>query len=101
MTAGTTTRPSSRVAVLDRDTALRLAATEYGRFGSLLGTLAPGDWSRPTDCPAWNVRALAGHVLGMAHMVASVRAFVVQNAAFDRNNGFVTTANLTTDQLVC
>jgi uncharacterized protein (TIGR03083 family) len=89
MTASTTSRPSSRVAVLDRDTALRLAATEYGRFGSLLGTLAPGDWSRPTDCPAWNVRALAGHVLGMAQMVASVRTFVVQNAGAARAGGGV------------
>ena len=74
MTASTTARPSSRVAVLDRETAMRLAATEYGRFASLLRTLAPGDWARPTDCPAWDVRAMAGHVLGMAQMVAAVRS---------------------------
>ena len=57
---------------------LRLAATEYGRFAALLRTLAPEDWARPTDCPAWDVRAMAGHVLGMAEMVGvaarSVRA---------------------------
>jgi uncharacterized protein (TIGR03083 family) len=89
MTASTSTRPSARVAVLDRGTALRLAATEYGRFGSLLGTLAPGDWARATDCPAWDVRAIAGHVLGMAQMVASVRTFVVQNAGAARAGGGV------------
>jgi uncharacterized protein (TIGR03083 family) len=89
MTASTTTRPSARVAVLDRESALRLAATEYGRFGSLLGTLTPGDWARATDCPAWDVRAVAGHVLGMAQMVASVRTFVVQNAGAARAGGGV------------
>jgi uncharacterized protein (TIGR03083 family) len=89
MTVSTTTRPSSRVAVLDRETASRLAATEYGRFGSLLGRLAPGDWARATDCPAWDVRAVAGHVLGMAQMVASVRTFVVQNVGAARAGGGV------------
>jgi uncharacterized protein (TIGR03083 family) len=87
MTASTTTRPAPRVAVLGRETALRLAATEYGRFGSLLGALPPGDWSRPTDCPAWDVRALAGHVLGMAQMVASTRSFIAQNVGTARAGG--------------
>jgi uncharacterized protein (TIGR03083 family) len=87
MTTSTTTRPAPRVAVLDREPALRLAATEYGRFGSLLGTLAPGDWSHPTDCPAWDVRAMAGHVLGMAQMVASARSFVAQNVGAARAGG--------------
>jgi uncharacterized protein (TIGR03083 family) len=89
MTASTTTRPAPRVAVLGREPALRLAATEYGRFGSLLGALAPGDWSRPTDCPAWDVRALAGHVLGMAQMVASTRSFIAQNVGTARAGGGV------------
>ncbi len=89
MTASTSTRPAPRVAALDRGTAMRLAATEYGRFGSLLATLAPEDWSRPTDCPAWDVRALAGHVLGMAQMVAAVRTFVAQNVGTARAGGGV------------
>lgn len=87
MTASTTTRPSSRVAALDRESALRLAATEYGRFVALLRTLGPQDWTRATDCPEWDVRAVAGHVLGMAEMVASVRTFVAQNAGAARAGG--------------
>ena len=87
MTASTTVRPASRIAVLDRETALRLAATEYDRFGSLLRTLGPGDWSRATDCPGWDVRAMAGHALGMAQMAASLRSAVVQNAAAARAGG--------------
>ena len=109
MTASTTTRPAPRAAVLDREPALRLAATEYGRFGSLLGTLAPRDWSRPTDCPAWDVRAMAGHVLGMAQMVASARSFVAQNVGSARAGGGIdaltalqvrSTARLSPDELV-
>jgi uncharacterized protein (TIGR03083 family) len=87
MNATTTARPSPRAAVLDREQAMRLAATEYGRFASLLGELQADDWSRPTDCPGWDVRAVAGHVLGMAGMVASVRSFVAQNAAASRAGG--------------
>jgi uncharacterized protein (TIGR03083 family) len=87
MTATTTTRPSPRAPALDRATAARLAAEEYGRFEALLRTLGPGDWSRPTDCPAWDVRAMAGHVLGMTQMAASLRGAIAQNAAASRAGG--------------
>jgi uncharacterized protein (TIGR03083 family) len=30
----------------------------------LLGGLAPSDWERPTECPAWTVKGLALHILG-------------------------------------
>jgi uncharacterized protein (TIGR03083 family) len=89
MSASTIARPSSRAAVLDRATAMQLAATEYGRFEALLRTLRPDDWARPTDCPAWDVRAMAGHVLGMAQMVAATHSFVAQNAAAMRAGGGV------------
>jgi uncharacterized protein (TIGR03083 family) len=52
---------------------MRLARTEYQRFGEILRTLSPTDWSKPTNCQEWDVRALASHVLGMADMAASVR----------------------------
>ena len=25
----------------------------------------PDDWAKPTDCPLWDVRAMAGHSVGM------------------------------------
>ncbi len=37
----------------------RLATTEYQRFTNQLRSLAPDDWSKPTDCPLWDVRAMA------------------------------------------
>lgn len=70
-TDATTTRP--RTSTLDRPSLMRLAATEYERFASLLRGLTPEDWTRPTECPGWDVRAMAGHCLGMAEMAASIR----------------------------
>jgi len=85
----TAARPRSAVrsAALDRAAALRLAATEYARFAALLAELGPDDWARPTDCAGWDVRAMSGHVLGMARMVASPLQFVRQNAVTARSGG--------------
>lgn len=70
-TADTTTRP--RCSTLDRATLMHLAATEYRRVADTLSGLDSPDWTRETDCPGWDVRAVAGHMLGMAEMAASIR----------------------------
>lgn len=49
----------------------RLAEDEYRRFSELLGSLRPDEWSRPTDCERWDVRAVALHVLGSTEANAS------------------------------
>ena len=56
---------------LDHATAMRLAATEYDRLAEALTELGPDDWTRPTDCPAWDVRQMACHAIGMAAMTTS------------------------------
>jgi uncharacterized protein (TIGR03083 family) len=76
-----------RRSALDHETAMRLAATEYGRFLDLLRSLEPADWTRPTDCPAWDVRAMAAHNLGMAEMAASMRETARQNVKAGRRGG--------------
>ena len=73
------TRP--RTSTLDRPTLMRLAGTEYERFTTMLAGLSAQDWARPTECPGWDVRAMAGHILGMAEMAASVRESVRQQRA--------------------
>jgi uncharacterized protein (TIGR03083 family) len=79
-----------RKARLSRPTAMRLAETEYRRFVDLLRSLRPADWTAPTDCPHWDVRAMAAHVLGMTEMSASLREQVRQNrAATDRGGVFI------------
>ena len=62
-----------RTPVLPREIAMRLAATEYQRYADLLRALRPGDWTKPTGCPGWDVRAMAAHALGMVEMAASIR----------------------------
>jgi uncharacterized protein (TIGR03083 family) len=68
---------------------MRLAATEYDRFVATLRTLTPEEWARPTPCPAWDVRALAGHVLGMAELAASPIENVRQLRAAKRRGGLL------------
>ena len=111
MTATTdakSTRP--RTSTLDRPTLIRLAATEYDRFASLLRGLQPTDWTRPTECPGWDVRAMAGHCLGMAEMAASIRDGMRQQRLAGKRGGVMIDAltalqveeqaDLTTQQLI-
>jgi uncharacterized protein (TIGR03083 family) len=56
---------------MDHLVAMGLAAAEYDRVIALLEHLSPAQWAAPTDCPAWDVRAMSGHMLGMAEMAAS------------------------------
>ena len=51
---------------IERRTAMRLAETEYERVADAVDALRPEDWTRPTDCTAWNVRQLVAHIAGMA-----------------------------------
>lgn len=52
---GSITRPEART----------LAEAETAAMVAVLVDLSPDEWARPTDCPDWDVRAMAGHVLGM------------------------------------
>jgi uncharacterized protein (TIGR03083 family) len=81
MTIDQTTRTAPRKSLLERDLAMRLAATEYDKVRALLEGLTPEQWSAPTDCPLWDVRAMAGHMLGMAQMAASLREMMRQQRA--------------------
>lgn len=55
-----------------------LAATELDRVLGLLRALEPEEWSRPTDCTRWDVRALTLHLLGAAEAQASPRELLHQ-----------------------
>jgi uncharacterized protein (TIGR03083 family) len=54
--------------------AVVLAAAEYRRVADQLRSLTPSDWTRATDCPEWDVRAMAGHTVGMMSDFTSVRS---------------------------
>jgi uncharacterized protein (TIGR03083 family) len=66
-----TSETAARTARLDRATAIQLAADEYNRYLDLIRTLTADEWTHATDCPAWDVRAMAAHNLGMAEFVTS------------------------------
>ncbi len=83
----TADQTAARQSALDRGVAMKLAAAEYDRVVAQLRSLSVQDWSRPTDCPAWDVRALASHLLGMAEMSASLREQVRQMRKAGRAGG--------------
>ena len=62
---------AARRPVLEHRPAMQLAAAEYGRMVETLAALDGDDWWRPTDCPDWDVRQLACHMVGMAAMASS------------------------------
>jgi uncharacterized protein (TIGR03083 family) len=68
---------------------MRLAATEFERCAELLGSLTADEWSAATECPGWDVREMAAHMLGMVEMAASIRESrrqtkaVMSGGAFD------------------
>ena len=61
-------RPEARV----------LAEEEFRRFADLTASLSDDEWTRPTDCTAWDVRKMALHVLGSADAQASFPQFLHQ-----------------------
>jgi uncharacterized protein (TIGR03083 family) len=88
------TEPTSRPALRVEDVtpiavpeSVTLAATETARMAALLRALDPEDWRAPTDCPAWDVRAMAGHVLGMTEGFTSLRRMVSGMVAGRRRAG--------------
>jgi uncharacterized protein (TIGR03083 family) len=85
--AGAATRHAPRVSALPRDLAEKLAATEYDRVLTSLQELTAEDWLRPTACPSWNVRAMAGHILGMAEFAATLRENLRQGREARRAGG--------------
>lgn len=63
---------TQRTSALERRTAMELAATEYRRCADLLSSLSASEWRAPTECPGWDVRQMAAHMLGMVELAASV-----------------------------
>lgn len=75
------------VAPIGRAEAVTLARTETARMAALLGALDPDEWHRRTDCPAWDVRDLAGHVLGMTETFTGLRRMAATMRAAGRRAG--------------
>lgn len=68
----------------DRDLAAGLAQVEYERVADLFDRLTPEQWSMQTDCPGWDVRAMAGHMLGMIQIASSIPELARQQVSATR-----------------
>lgn len=74
MNTTTTTTWPGQVTVrpaIGRPTAMRLAETEYQHVADAVDALRGDDWTRPTDCAAWDVRQLVAHIAGMAKFAST------------------------------
>jgi uncharacterized protein (TIGR03083 family) len=76
-----TMTPVEQIRPLERPETIALAAAENERVLELLTALGDADWSKPTDCSLWDVRALAAHVLGGMEAFATFPEFVHQMRA--------------------
>jgi uncharacterized protein (TIGR03083 family) len=66
---------------IDHGEAMVLAEEEARRLLEVIDRLSDHDWSRPTDCEGWDVKALLSHVLGATEAQARTREFVRQYRA--------------------
>ncbi len=83
----TTTAPGVRRARMDRDEAAELAPEAYDKLLRDLRMLDETEWKAQTQCPGWDVRDMAGHVVGMAAMAASLRETLRQDRLARRAGG--------------
>ncbi|MBA2443861.1 MAG: maleylpyruvate isomerase family mycothiol-dependent enzyme [Nocardioidaceae bacterium] len=83
----TTATPFDDVRPINRSEGLTLACTENQRMLELLRSLAAEHWSKPTECPGWDVRDMAGHVLGAMENFCSARSLVHMMRAAKKEAG--------------
>ncbi len=77
----TTTTSVETIPPITRAEAEVLAATEYVRLVEQLRALSTDDWTKPTDCPLWDVRAVAGHNVGTMSDFTSLRSVMRRTRA--------------------
>lgn len=100
------------IPALERPEATELATNEVSRLVDALRALDPEDWTRPTSCELWDVRAMVGHVLGMTETFTGLLPMMRMMRAGGRAAGdgpFIDgltavqverTAGLSTDELI-
>jgi len=69
---------ASEIPTMTHREAMTIASDEGALLLDLVRRLNTDDWSAPTDCDGWDVKALLSHVLGGMEANAQVREFVGQ-----------------------
>ncbi len=62
--------PVEAIAPLEHDEAMALASAEYDRLLAVVDDLSDEQWSLPTDCAGWDIKAMVGHIVGMLELQA-------------------------------
>jgi uncharacterized protein (TIGR03083 family) len=73
-----TTQDVQGIPRIQHDEAMAITAVENQKLADQLRSFTAVDWSKPTDCTRWDVRAVASHLVGAAAGQASPREFVRQ-----------------------
>ncbi len=71
-------RNVSTIERIGHDEAMSLTARENEKFAAVIRRLTPEQWSAPTECERWDVRALVAHLVGSAAGQISPREFIRQ-----------------------
>lgn len=69
---------ANQIRPFQRSEMIILARTELNRFLTLAESLQADDWTQPTDCTAWNVRAIIAHQASHPKAAASAWEFFDQ-----------------------
>jgi uncharacterized protein (TIGR03083 family) len=72
---------ASEISRIQHDEAMAITAVENQRLWELLIKIKPDEWSLPTDCTRWDVRAIAVHLIATAEAQGSVVEFLRQATA--------------------
>jgi len=76
--APTATIDVTSITRIDHDEAMQITAVENRKFAEMMASLSPAQWSTPTECTLWDVRAMASHLVGSAASQTSPREFLRQ-----------------------
>ncbi len=68
----------STIERITHNEAVAIAAVENHKLAEQLRSLDADDWTKPTACDLWDVRAMAAHVVGAAAGQISPREFLRQ-----------------------
>ena len=63
---------------ITHDEAMRITEVENRKFAAQIRSFDADDWTKPTDCRLWDVRAMVAHLVGSAAAQASPLEFVRQ-----------------------
>jgi uncharacterized protein (TIGR03083 family) len=72
---------ASEIPRIQHNEAMAITAVENQRLWELLIKIKPDEWSLPTDCTRWDVRAIAVHLIATAEAQGSVVEFLRQATA--------------------